>query len=270
MKTDSIFYRLFQEFPSIFFELIGNPPEEANGYEFSSIEIKQTAFRIDGVFFPTQQESNPIYFVEVQFQPDLDIYARLFAEICLYLRQNHPQNDWLAAVIYPTRSVDTADIRHYREFFASQRVTRIYLDELGDFSTLPIGIATVKLVIENEDTAVEQARELINRITQEITFENQQRQLLELIETILVYKLPNMSREEIAAMFELSDLKQTRFYQEAFEEGREEGELRAKLRAVRPFLALGLTVEQIAQALDLTVEQVRQAAQSQPSEPDES
>jgi len=70
VKNDSIFYRLFQEFPSIFFELIGEPPEEADLYQFSSVEVKQTAFRIDGVFLPTQTEENPIYFAEVQFQPD--------------------------------------------------------------------------------------------------------------------------------------------------------------------------------------------------------
>ncbi|TAO02063.1 MAG: DUF2887 domain-containing protein [Phormidium sp. SL48-SHIP] len=38
----------------------------------------------------------------------------------------------------------------------------------------------------------------------------------DLIETIVIYKLPNASREEIARMFEITDLKQTRFYQEAF------------------------------------------------------
>jgi predicted transposase YdaD len=37
--------------------------------------------------------------------------------------------------------------------------------------------------------------------------------LLDLVETILVYKLPTMSREEV----------QTRFYQEVFAEGRTEG-----------------------------------------------
>ncbi|BAY29848.1 hypothetical protein NIES2107_16920 [Nostoc carneum NIES-2107] len=94
MKTDSIFYRLFQEVPSIFFELIGNPPETANIYQFSSVEVKQTAFRIDGVFLPTQDTNNPIYFVEVQFQPDADIYSRLISEIFLYLRQNKPQHTW--------------------------------------------------------------------------------------------------------------------------------------------------------------------------------
>ena len=36
MKTDSIFYRLFQEIPSIFFELIGNSPQVAELYQFSS------------------------------------------------------------------------------------------------------------------------------------------------------------------------------------------------------------------------------------------
>jgi len=259
VKTDSIFYRLFQEFPGVFFELIGNSPQTAEIYQFSSIEIKQTAFRIDGVFLPTQDEQQPIYFVEVQFQPDTEIYSRLVSEIFLYLRQNQPKNTWRGIVIYPTRSLDTADINNYSEFFTSQRISRIYLDELGETASLPIGIATIKLIIEEEDKAIIAARELINRTQQEIHSELQQRQLLELVETILVYKFPTMSRKEIESMFSLSDLKQTKVYQE----GREEGSLEAKLEAVPRLLALSLTVEQISQALDLTVEQVKQVAQFQ-------
>ncbi len=179
MKTDSIFYRLFQEFPSIFFELIGDSPQTAEVYQFSSIEIKQTAFRIDGVFLPTQGEHNPIYFVEVQFQTDAEFYLRLFSEISLYLRQNKPQNPWKGVVLYPTRSLDTADIKHYSEFFASGRVSRIYLDELGETSSLPVGIATIKLIIEDKNTAITIARELINRTQQEIYTAAKQRQLLE-------------------------------------------------------------------------------------------
>ncbi|MDB9306084.1 Rpn family recombination-promoting nuclease/putative transposase [Nodularia spumigena] len=277
MKTDSIFYRIFQELPSIFFELIGNSPHLAETYTFSSIEIKQTAFRIDGVFLPTQGEQNPIYFVEVQFQTDTEIYSRLFSEIYLYLRQNQRKNSWRGVVIYPTRSLDTSDINNYSEFFTSQRVTRIYLDELGETISLPIGIATIKLIVENKDTAIVTARELIDRSQQEINAEPKRQQLLQLIETILVYKFPTMSRKEIEEMFGLSDLKQTRVYQEAKQEGLQEGKqeglqegkqeglqegsLKAKLAAVSRLLALGLTVEQIAQALDLNVEQVRQATQ---------
>jgi len=39
----------------------------------------------------------------------------------------------------------------------------------------------------------------------------------------LTYYFPQKSREEIEAMFELSDLKQTRVYQEALAEGEERG-----------------------------------------------
>jgi predicted transposase/invertase (TIGR01784 family) len=70
-------------------------------------------------------------------------------------------------------------------------------------------------------------------------------------------------------MFGLSELKQTRVYQQAFAEGieegeqkgRQEGELRGKLLAVPAMLAAGLTVEQIAQALNLSVDDVIKAAQ---------
>ena len=70
-------------------------------------------------------------------------------------------------------------------------------------------------------------------------------------------------------MFGLSDLCQTKVYQEALEEGRQEdlqeglqeGELKAKLESVPRLSAIGLSVEQIAQALELTLEQVRQVRQ---------
>lgn len=54
-------------------------------------------------------------------------------------------------------------------------------------------------------------------------------------------------------MFGLSELKQTRVYQE--------GKLEVKLEAVPKLLGLSLSVEQIAQALDLDVAQVQQVAQ---------
>ena len=67
-----------------------------------------------------------------------------------------------------------------------------------------------------------------------------------------------------------SEFKQTRIYQsikqECEEEVKLEAKLEGKLEAVPRLLALGLSVEQIAGALDLTVEQVQQAAQSQSSE----
>ena len=61
-------------------------------------------------------------------------------------------------------------------------------------------------------------------------------------------------------MFGLQDLKQTRYFQEVGADFKEEGRLEGKLESVPGFLALGLTVEQIAGALGLDVEMVQQAA----------
>ncbi len=90
MKTDTLFYALFQSIPSLLFELIGQSTAEAAGYQFASIELKQTAFRVDGVFLPPESTPDaPVYFLEAQYQRDPLLYRRLFAEIFLYLRQ-HP------------------------------------------------------------------------------------------------------------------------------------------------------------------------------------
>jgi len=93
----------------------------------------------------------------------------------------------------------------------------------------------------------------------------QQQQVLQIIETILIYKFPRMNREEIEAMFGLSELKQTRFYQEAKEEGKEEGievgKRKAKLDAVPGLIGLGLTREQIAQVLNLSLAEISEIIQ---------
>ncbi|TBR62073.1 hypothetical protein B4U84_13635 [Westiellopsis prolifica IICB1] len=176
MKTDTIFYSLFQAFPSIFFELINQSPAEATAYEFTSREVKQLAFRLDGLFLPTT---------------------------------NNP----------------------------------------------------------------DKPRRLIQQTKQQVTDEAAKRDLINLIETIIVYKLPQKSREEIEAMLGLSELKNTKVYQEAFTEGKqkgleegkqqglEEGKQKTQLEAIPKMIQLGLSLEAIAQVLDLPVEVVEQVAQ---------
>ena len=107
MRTDTIFYQLFQTFPSLLFELISQSPTEAQGYQFSSREIKELAFRFDGVFLPAANATHqPIYFIEVQFQAKSDFYWRYFTEIFLYLGQYKPHYDWRAVAIFASRNLD--------------------------------------------------------------------------------------------------------------------------------------------------------------------
>ncbi|BAY83006.1 hypothetical protein NIES267_24920 [Calothrix parasitica NIES-267] len=140
-----------------------------------------------------------------------------------------------------------------------QRVTRVYLDELNQLQTSSVGIGTVKLVIEPQNTAAAKAKELITSAQQQITDASTQRELIQLIETIIVYKFPRLSRKEIEKMLGLGELKQTKVYQEAFEEGKQEG----KLETVPKLLQQGLSIEQIAEALSLDVKTVRQVASQQ-------
>jgi predicted transposase YdaD len=76
--------------------------------------------------------------------------------------------------------------------FTLERVERIYLDELE--SDL-LGVGIVKLVVESEETAVDVAKSLVEKAKVQLTDAARQRNIIELIETITVYKLPEKSRE---------------------------------------------------------------------------
>ena len=224
MKTDSLFYQIFLRFPDSFFDLIGQPQPGAANYQFTSQEVKQLSFRLDGLFMPLREDiQQPLYLVEVQFQPDDTLYYRLFAELFLFLKQYQPPHPWQIVVIYPHRGVEREQSLHFGEILNLASVRRIYLDELPHRSHPSLGIGVIKLVVESETAAVRTAQTLIERTREEITDQSSQRQLIDLIESIIIYKLPQKSREEIEAMFELSDLKQTRVYQEALAEGEEQG-----------------------------------------------
>ncbi|NER34933.1 MAG: Rpn family recombination-promoting nuclease/putative transposase [Oscillatoria sp. SIO1A7] len=267
MKTDTIFDRLFQVFPGLLFELLNESPSLGARYQFSSREVKELARRFDGVFVPIGKGAVklPIYFVEVQFKTKTDFYWRLFGEIFLYLSQYQPKNDWAVIAIFAKRSMDPGVPQQYRWLSKSPPLYKIYLDELKDQQNPSLGLGMVKLVLEDEQTAAsERAGQLIQKARSELSDEAIAQKAIELIETIMVYKLPNLSREEIEAMFGLEDLKKTRYFQEVAEEaeqkGQEKGKLEGKLESVPGLLAIGLSAEQIAGALGLDVELVMQAA----------
>ena len=207
MRTDTIFYQLFQSYPPLLFELVGLPPETAQGYQFISAEIKECSFRFDGIFFPDTPDKY-IWFIEVQFQKVEGFYRQFISEIMLYLSQYAPQQDWRALAIFPNRATEPAKSRHYWEILGSDRFRVVYLNEIEAESPY---LGLVKLIITPEDKVIEPAKELVIK-HREVSG------LLEFVETILAYKLKNLTREEIVAMFTLGDLKQTRVYQDAYRE----------------------------------------------------
>ena len=145
MRRDTIFYQIFQNLPTLLFEFVAEPPKEADLYTFDAIEVKETGFRMDGVFMPPNPEGI-VYFAEVQFQPDELLYERMDAEIGIFVYRNRERfTDWAAVVIYPTRSIEQPRKQTVREMLESERITRVYLDELGKIETLPTGLGLMVL-----------------------------------------------------------------------------------------------------------------------------
>lgn len=241
MKTDALFYQLFQTLPDLFFELTGLTYSKT--YQFQSVELKQTAFRIDGVFMSTETKL-PLIFVEVQFQKDATFYGRFFAEIMLYLYQQQPkQTTWQAVAIFPTRSTDNSSLAYYQTLLPN--LQRIYLDEVLPNSQ-PTTLDLMAMIIANDQKAIDIAKNLL----QQPSIKTQDF-LISMIETILVYKLTHLTREEIWNMINLEriDITRTFLYQDALREGkRQEGKnLISRLLNKR----FGQLPEQLQQKIEL-------------------
>jgi len=235
VKTDTLFYQIFQTFPQLVFQLLDRPV--VPGYAFTSVEVKEKSFRFDGIFMPPpDRPTEPIYFIEVQFQPDANFYRAFLSEIFLYLNQQQVNLDWIAVAIFPNRKTDISNLSAVQqEMVNSGRIVRIYLDEINDRSVVEFGL--LKLITCPQDKAVEVVNQIRSVAEREV--------ILEFIETILVYKFPKLTRKEIEAMFALDDLRQTRVFQEIRDEylqegmvqgiqlGKQEGEVNLVMRLIK-------------------------------------
>jgi predicted transposase YdaD len=123
-------------------------------------------------------------------------------------------------VLYPRRETEVPAPPAYRTALENPWVHRVYLHEsLADRPDLPPGLALVRLILETPEASAPRARDLIDNAG------NERDWILDWVETILVYKFPKQTREEIRIMLDLKDpeLRNTRFFQDVFLEGQLEG-----------------------------------------------
>ncbi len=244
MKTDTLFYRLFLRKPKLALELLGLD-YAGDSYCFSSEEIKQTAFRIDGLFKPVSDDpEQPIIFVEVQYQVDNDFYGRLFSELTLYLYLKKPERDWLILLIYPSRSIEKKASIEFLPFLNLPQVHRIYLEDYQDRTDLSPSLEFIRLIVSDKQQTISRAKDLAERLDK-VDVEG-----LDLIETILIYKLPHLNREEIKQMLSVYEVKlqDTRFYQEVSAEGAQEECIKLLSRLLRRKFGVQPELETILQS----------------------
>jgi predicted transposase/invertase (TIGR01784 family) len=181
MRTDSLFYRLFQHWPGLIMELAGLEGIEPSGYTFRSEEIKQTAFRIDGLAVPpVATPEHPLIFVEVQFQPDAAFYPRFLAEIFLYLYRTEPAQPWQSVVIYPDRRAEHTPAAAYAAILNTCPFKRVYLEDFLQIPATTMGVHLIQLITCPEEEAVSRARACLSQANHSPLEEDR---LIELIET---------------------------------------------------------------------------------------
>ncbi len=259
MITDPICYRLFETSPETFFLLLGMSADlaadTAARYEYKALEFKETSHRVDGVFLP-REAGLPLYFLEVQFYQLPSVFADLLTKVYTYLKQHDPGQSFCGVVLFANRSLEPEELTPYQPLLDTGLIRRFYLEELPELANAPLGLSILYLIRQTDSQAQAMARNLVARARAEIGDEALRADLIELIETIIIYKLPRLSREEIQIMLQVHDIRESRVYQEAKEEGLKEGI--EKGIAIARLAAEQKSVAEIAAILEVDVELVRQ------------
>jgi predicted transposase/invertase (TIGR01784 family) len=240
-------------------------------YQFEALEFKETSHRVDGVFRP-KEAGLPLYVLEVQFYHLPSIFADLLVKAYTYLKRHDPGQPYCGVVLFANRNLEPVELAPYQPLMDAGLIRRFYLDEMPELADAPLGLSILSLIGQTESQAPETARQLVARTKAEIGDGALQADLIELVETVIMYKLARLGREEIQAMLQVHDIRETRVYQEAKEEGLQEGiekgiekgieeerqrNFEEKLRTIAR-MAAKMTAEDIAEILDLDLDLVRE------------
>ena len=174
--------------------------------------------------------------LEAQAQPDEAFYGRFYAELFLYPRRHAPPRPGRALMLYPRRSMERPDLRH-AELLALPSVRRVYLEE-GRRARAGLRARIAAPDRRSPGGGGPHARALADRVhASAIPPPLPPLDCLDLLGTILVYRIPRLTHQEIQAMLGLThaDLKRSRFYQEITEEGCQGGN-QAGVHALAPRL----------------------------------
>jgi predicted transposase YdaD len=129
---------------------------------------------------------------------------------------------------------------------------------LGDIEAVPIGQALMMLTNTNKRQAPAVARQVLAR-SQTSGTKAEIRAIMEILTAIMTYKFTKLSREEVETMLGIDSLKETRFYQEAKEDGVKEGRQSLVLQQLRQKMGK-LNTKTTAQIAKLDLGQIERLA----------
>jgi predicted transposase YdaD len=267
MNTDTILYEIFHTLPSLLFVLVGEEASKADGYTVASTEVKQAAFRLDGILLPPTPHQT-LYFLEMQFQRDKRFYFRLFAEIFVYFRKTMPDFPWKAVVLFAKEAHDPGIPSVFNALLPHLHI--IHLDKIPNdvFRKHPADILELLILPEDPLLVVEKAQEAIVRAKG--IHATRGAETHDLITKVLYEKFQSLTFKEIETMldakwstFENSTLHRTMkaHYEEqglkkGLQQGVQQGSQQAMFKTALALLQEGSTVEFIQRVTGLSREQI--------------
>lgn len=248
MKTDKLFYRIFLAQPELIAELLSGIPIGCE-FEYSAPVVKEKEVRLDGLLTPKSDDLTvPLVFLEAQMQPDVGFYGRFFAGLFTYLNQYKVARPWRGLLILLSHGQDLGSVVPYQMELNGGWIHRLYLEDLLPLRNLGPTLSLLRLLVV-PDEAVGMDAKAILATADKAEF----LRVLDLVEAILVRKLPSLTVEEIRAMLDLQDvsLSETQFFKEVFQQGEENLVLRQIGRRCGE-----LSIEQQAQIRSLPIDQL--------------
>lgn len=223
MRTDALFYELFQAAPQTFFELLQITP--TCPYRFESITIKMSEKRIDGVLEPSQAGER-IYFAEVQAFPDEVIYWRVLREVATFFEQRPAlkDNDWQALVLWLNKDDDPgySTLLNLSRQPLSRLVSVDLLALLPKLQANALSLNVLRpLLAETEEDVRKNLQQWAQNIQQTPNLDQQtETRLLTILAQFVEQKFRSLTYKEISDMLRLTPLAETISGQELIKDER--------------------------------------------------
>jgi predicted transposase YdaD len=223
MKTDPLFYELFQAAPQTFFELVQITPPCA--YRFESITVKTSEKRIDGVLEPADA-SHLFYFLEVQAFPDEVIYWRTIREVATFFEQRPHLKDrnWQAIVLWLNKE-DDPGFGSLHVLTRKPKPKLVSLDLIQLLRQLPetsLALNVLRpLLVEDEREVRQHVIQWVENIRQATRQDNNlEDRLLSVFSQLIEQKYQTLNYKELSQMLRLTPLRETTSGQELVKEER--------------------------------------------------
>jgi predicted transposase YdaD len=243
--------------PELIAELLSGIPAGCE-FDYSAPVVKEKEVRLDGLLTPKSGDLTvPLVFLEAQMQPDVGFYGRFFAGLFTYLNQYKVMRPWRGLLILQRHSQDLGSTVPYQMELHGGWMHRLYLEDLLPLSNLGPTLALLRLLVVPDEVVAADAKAILATADSESEF----LRVLDLVEAILVSKLPSLSIEEIKTMLDLQDvrLSETQFFKEVFQQGADQGEQKGEANLVLRQMVRRcgeISIEQQTQIRSLPIDQL--------------